>query len=164
MRNARNACAMSTMSTPQKKNLTPRALQSRIDAAFAALTPACLPAAVAAVAAEHPGLKAEVTPIPSKTVRPMRPFEVARNSPIVAAINRAYGNAVGGAQPTGALPPACFFVTDAAHLLHDGRMQGIVCGPGGRYNTMPDERVDIPDFLAAIRIYMATMQDICTLA
>lgn len=120
--------------------------------------------AVAGVAAEHPGLQAEVTPIPSKTVRPMRPFEVARGSPIVAAVNRAYRSVMGAEQPTGALPPACFFVTDAAHLLHDGRMQGVVCGPGGRYNTMPDERVDIPDFLGAIRIYMATMQDICGLA
>ena len=36
-----------------------------------------------------------------------------------------------------------------------GGMEGIVCGPGGRYNTMPDERVDIPDFLDMIRIYTA---------
>ena len=33
-------------------------------------------------------------------------------------------------------------------------MPGIVCGPGGRYNTMPDERVDIVDYLDAIRIYL----------
>lgn len=116
---------------------------------------------VAALQAEHSGLKAEVLPIPSKTVRPMRPFAVARDSRIVTAINRAYRDVVGADQPTGALPPACFFVTDAAHLLHDGRMEGVVCGPGGRYNTMPDERVDIPDYLAAIRIYMATMLEIC---
>jgi acetylornithine deacetylase len=31
--------------------------------------------------------------------------------------------------------------TGAGHLLKIGGMQGIVCGPGGRYNTMPDERV-----------------------
>jgi acetylornithine deacetylase len=36
-----------------------------------------------------------------------------------------------------------------------------VCGPGGRYNTMPDERVDIPDFLDMIRVYMLAMLDIC---
>ena len=34
-------------------------------------------------------------------------------------------------------------------------MEGVVCGPGGRYNTMPDERVDIADFIDAIRIYTA---------
>ena len=43
-------------------------------------------------------------------------------------------------------------------------MQGIVCGPGGRYNTMPDERVDIADYLDMIRIYMLCIIDICELA
>ena len=49
----------------------------------------------------------------------------------------------------------------AAHLLHRAKMEGIVCGPGGRYNTMPDERVDIPDYLDMIRVYMLAMLDIC---
>jgi acetylornithine deacetylase len=43
-------------------------------------------------------------------------------------------------------------------------MQGVVCGPGGRYNTMPDERVDIGDYLDAVRIYLLTMLEICELA
>ncbi len=43
-------------------------------------------------------------------------------------------------------------------------MEGIVCGPGGRYNTMPDERVDVPDYLDMIRIYMLTMLEICQTA
>ena len=42
-------------------------------------------------------------------------------------------------------------------------MEGVVCGPGGRYNTMPDERVDIPDYLDMVRIYLVTMCDICEL-
>ena len=55
----------------------------------------------------------------------------------------------------------CFFGTDAAHLRHRAGMPGVVCGPGGRYNTMPDERADIPDFIDAIRIYLLTILDIC---
>ena len=43
-------------------------------------------------------------------------------------------------------------------------MEGIVCGPGGRYNTMPDERVGIRDFLDMVRIYMLTILDICEVA
>jgi len=43
-------------------------------------------------------------------------------------------------------------------------MEGVVCGPGGRYNTMPDERVDIADYLDMIRIYMRVILDICELA
>jgi acetylornithine deacetylase len=43
-------------------------------------------------------------------------------------------------------------------------MEGIVCGPGGRYNTMPDERVDVPDYLDMIRIYLLAILDICETA
>ena len=43
-------------------------------------------------------------------------------------------------------------------------LEGIVCGPGGRYNTRPDERVDIADYLDMIRIYMRVIFDICELA
>ena len=63
-------------------------------------------------------------------------------------------------QPTGPVKPYCYYGTDAAHLLRAG-MEGIVCGPGGRYNTMPDERVDVPDYLDMIRIYMLAILDIC---
>jgi acetylornithine deacetylase len=37
-------------------------------------------------------------------------------------------------------------------------------GVGGRYNTMPDERVDVPDYLDMIRIYMLAMLDVCEVA
>ena len=93
----------------------------------------------------------------------MLPFEVERESRIVAALNRAYEAVRGAPQPTGALAPPCFYGTDAAHFLHRAGMEGIVCGPGGRYNTMPDERVDIPDYLDMVRIYLLTMCDICEL-
>ena len=43
-------------------------------------------------------------------------------------------------------------------------MEGIVCGPGGRYNTMPDERVDVADYLDMIRIYLLTILEICEVA
>jgi acetylornithine deacetylase len=35
-------------------------------------------------------------------------------------------------------------------------MQGVVYGPGGKYNTMPDERVDIRDIVRATQVYAAT--------
>ena len=54
-----------------------------------------------------------------------------------------------------------FYGTDAGHLHYYGKMEGIVCGPGGRYNTMPDERVDIADFVDMIRIYMLAILEIC---
>ena len=110
---------------------------------------------------KHVGLKAKVTRAPRAQPIGMLPFEVDKESRIVGALNRAYETARGDRQPTGAIPPPCFYGTDAAHLLHRAKMEGIVCGPGGRYNTMPDERVDIPDYLDMIRVYMLAILDIC---
>jgi acetylornithine deacetylase len=109
----------------------------------------------------YPGLR--TTLIPEHEVgRPMMPpFEVSPDSAIVKAINRAYREVRGVEQPTGAITPPGFYGTDAAHLYQRAGMEGIVCGPGGRYNTMPDERVDIPDFLDAVRIYLLAMLEIC---
>ena len=91
----------------------------------------------------------------------MQPFEVKRDAPIVEVVSRAYREVRGTPQPLGAVRPYCFYGTDAAHLLHRAHMQGIVCGPGGRYNTMPDERVDVPDFLDMIKVYMLCILDVC---
>ncbi|WP_118134534.1 M20 family metallopeptidase [Oceanicella sp. SM1341] len=111
--------------------------------------------------ARHPGLKATVFS-EAREGRPVMPaFEVARDSRIVTALNTAYEKLRGEAQPTGALPPPGFFGTDAGHLHAEGGMEGVVCGPGGRFNTMPDERVEIPDYLDAVRLYLLTICDIC---
>ncbi len=118
-------------------------------------------AVLAELEAKHPGLKAVLTP-EHLLGRPAMPtFEVSKDSPIVKAVNRAYEKVRGAPQPMGAIRPPGFYGTDAAHLQHAAGMEGIVCGPGGRYNTMPDERVDIPDFLDMIRIYLLAILEIC---
>lgn len=111
-----------------------------------------------------PGLKAtaEVQKTGNRPVMPA--FRVDRNSRIVTAVNRAYETVRGEPQPTGPITPTGYYGTDAGHLYKTGGMEGVVCGPGGRYNTMPDERVDIPDYLDMIRIYLLTICDICELA
>ena len=113
---------------------------------------------------EYPGLEARVVKQAAGEKPSMLPFEVARDSWIVTTINGAYEAVRGEPQPTGPVPPPCFFGTDAAHFLHLAGMEGIVCGPGGRYNTMPDERVDVPDYLDMIKVYMLTILDICEIA
>ncbi len=114
-----------------------------------------------ALEARFPGLKAVVFSEHRSGTPTMPTFEVAETSPIVRAINAAHLAVRGTPQPTGAITPPAFYGTDAGHLSHIGGIEGIVCGPGGRYNTMPDERVDIPDFLDMIRIYMLTILEIC---
>lgn len=108
-----------------------------------------------------PGLKAKLVPEMIEGRPLMPPFEVSPESRIVKAINGAYETVRGEKQPTGAITPTRFYGTDAGHLYHELGMEGIVCGPGGRYNTMPDERVDIVDYLDMIRVYMLTILDIC---
>jgi acetylornithine deacetylase len=108
-----------------------------------------------------PGLKATLTSERTEG-RPVMPaFEVAKDARIVKSLNAAYQAVRGEPQPTGALPPPAYYGTDAGHFFKELGMEGVVCGPGGRYNTMPDERVDIADYLDMIRIYMLVMLDIC---
>ena len=113
--------------------------------------------------ARWPGLGTEVR-IDAADGQPRMPaFEVPKDARIVTALNAAYEAVRGTPQPTGAITPPGFFGTDAGHLYALGGMEGVVCGPGGKYNTMPDERVEIADYLDMIRIYLITMCDICEL-
>ena len=113
--------------------------------------------------ADWPGLKTEIR-IEAVTGNSYMPaFEVPKDARIVTALNAAYEAIRGKPQPTGAITPPGFYGTDAGHLYAHAGMEGVVCGPGGRYNTMPDERVDIPDYLDMVRIYLMTMCDICEL-
>ncbi|CAH6722052.1 hypothetical protein CLIB1444_08S00760 [[Candida] jaroonii] len=91
----------------------------------------------------------------------MPPFEVDPQAEIVQKLNECYKSVRGVDQPTGALRPPCFYGSDAGHLYEKLGMQGIVCGPGGKFNTMPDERVDIIDYLDTIRMFMKIIVDIC---
>ena len=121
---------------------------------------------VGALELEFPGLQASVTAQDEDPDRPnMPPFEVATESRIVTALNRAYQQVRGESQPTGALRPPAFYGTDAAHLAapRDGRpgIEGVVCGPGGEFNTMPDERVRISDFIDCVKLYTLVILDIC---
>jgi acetylornithine deacetylase len=109
----------------------------------------------------HPGIKSTITAANQVDRISMPAFEVSHDSEIVKAVNAAYLKVRGEPQPTGAVLPSGFYGTDAAHLYQEAGMEGVVCGPGGRYNTMPDERVDIPDYLDMVRVYIHTILTIC---
>ncbi|VWC76534.1 acetylornithine deacetylase [Burkholderia lata] len=110
---------------------------------------------------EFPGLTSTVRAERSDQQPIMPPFEVSKESKIVRSLNTAYMQVRGTAQPTGAITPPGFFGTDAGHLYEAAGMEGVVCGPGGKYNTMPDERVEVRDFIDMVKIYMLTIVDIC---
>lgn len=114
-----------------------------------------------ALETRFPGIRGTVVSEAANGRPTFPPFEVDRDARIVQSINAAYKRVRGEEQPTGAILPTGFFGTDAGHLFAVAGMEGVVCGPGGRYNTMPDERVDIADYLDMIRVYMLAIMDIC---
>lgn len=113
-----------------------------------------------ALEGRFPGLRATLSPEKQNGRLSMPAFQVNHDSPIVRAVNQAYQQVRGEPQPTGVITPPSFYGTDAGHLYAAG-MTGVVCGPGGRYNTMPDERVDIRDYLDMVRIYILSIMEIC---
>jgi acetylornithine deacetylase len=112
---------------------------------------------------QFPGLQA--TLINDSDNQPlMPPFEVSHDSLIVKAVNAAYLQVRGEPQPTGIITPPAYFGTDAAHFYQRLGMQGVVCGPGGKFNTMPDERVHKQDYLDMVRVYILAILSICEVA
>ena len=100
---------------------------------------------------------------PTPNALQMPPFEVSRDARIVKVLNRSFETVMGYPQPTGPVHPPAFFGTDAAHLAAAG-MEGIVCGPGGEFNTMPDERVRKEQFINCVRIYILCILEICEIS
>jgi len=90
----------------------------------------------------------------------MGPFEVARDADIVQTVVRAHREVVGEEPKVGDVAPYKFYGTDAAHLSRAG-MVGLVYGPGGKYNTMPDERVELRDLFNAARVYARVIVETC---
>lgn len=88
----------------------------------------------------------------------MPPFKVPDDAPPVRIFKEATRAVLGAETASGAVAPYKFLGSDAAHLA-EGGMTGLVMGPGGKYNTMPDERVSIADIISAAKIYaLATAQ------
>jgi acetylornithine deacetylase len=116
---------------------------------------------MAALAREDPRVRTEVNARRREGLPPPRAFQVERNEPIVTATIAAYERVLGEKPPVGAVPPYRYYGSDASHLQHLAGAKGVVCGAGGKYNTMPDERVEISQFHAATRLYALATQAIC---
>jgi acetylornithine deacetylase len=107
-----------------------------------------------------PDLVAEVRLNQSGQRMLMGPFEVGRDADIVQTVVRAHRAVVGEEPKIGDVAPYKFYGTDAAHLSRAG-MTGLVYGPGGKYNTMPDERVELCDLFNAARVYARVIVETC---
>lgn len=89
----------------------------------------------------------------------MPPFWSDPLSKPAVSVAKAHEAVTGVTPKIGAQTPAKFFGSDAAHLAAAG-MTGLLYGPGGKYNTMPDERVAIDEMVVASKTYARVVADI----
>jgi acetylornithine deacetylase len=92
--------------------------------------------------------------------QPRLTYEIPKDHVVVRVLAENYCKIVGQAPPIGAIAPYRYYGTDAPQLQHAG-MVGIVCGVGGKYNTMPDERVELKDYRAATRMFALAASQLC---
>lgn len=112
------------------------------------------------LAAANPALKVRLEKNQGGQRLDMGPFSVPRDADIVRTLRAAHTQTTGAEPLEGAVAPYKFYGTDAYHLASAG-MTGVVYGPGGKYNTMPDERVDLADLYTAAEVYTRAIVEVC---
>jgi acetylornithine deacetylase len=117
---------------------------------------------LAALSKEQPQVQTEVTVIRRPALPPAQAFQVPRDAPIVKTVAGAYRRVLGSDPQIGAVRPYSFYGSDASHLQHIAKIPGVVCGAGGKFNTMPDERVELDQFRACTRIYALAALATCS--
>ena len=110
---------------------------------------------------EHPEVKAEVAPPAASNTNRTDAFEIDKTAPIVRIVRDAHQRVMHRTPEIGAVAPYRYYGTDAPFLAAVGA-QGVVCGVGGKYNTMPDEKVELSDFHGGTRIYATVAMAVCS--
>jgi acetylornithine deacetylase len=111
--------------------------------------------------AEDPRVVTEVVPRARPAGQPFLTYEIPKDRLVVRTVAQRYEQVLGKKPAIGAVAPYRYYGTDSPQLQHAG-MAGVVCGVGGKYNTMPDERVELTDYHAASRIYALTAKTLCS--
>lgn len=113
-----------------------------------------------ALAHEDPRVKAEIAPPAASNTNRTDAFEIATGAPFVQLVRQAHRRVLHREPEVGAVAPYRYYGTDAPFLAATGA-QGVVCGVGGKFNTMPDERVELADFHGGTRLYAAVAAEVC---
>lgn len=113
-----------------------------------------------ALAKADPRIRAEIAPPTASNTNRTEAFEIAKDAPIVQTVRAAHRRVMGRDPEVGAVAPYRYYGTDAPFLAAVGS-QGVVCGVGGKFNTMPDEKVELTDFHGGTRIYAAVAAAVC---
>lgn len=80
------------------------------------------------------------------------PFEVALDTPVVTAMTAAHREVFGRDPEVGALAPTKYAGADSAHMNAVG-IPGVMYGPGGKYLSVPDERVEVDSIVKASQVF-----------
>jgi acetylornithine deacetylase len=115
---------------------------------------------IGALSREDPRVSAEIAPPAATNTNRTDAFEIATTAPIVQVVREAHRRVMGRDPEVGAVAPYRYYGTDAPFLAAAGS-EGVVCGVGGKYNTMPDEKVELTDFHGGTRVYAATAVAVC---
>jgi len=111
--------------------------------------------------AEDPDLRVDVELVKEHIYFP--PFEVPLDSPIVTTMAAAHREVFGEAPQVGALAPTKYAGADSAHMYAAG-IPGVMYGPGGKFLSVPDERVEVDNIVKASQVYALAVSRVWGLA
>lgn len=112
------------------------------------------------LSAADPNFRASARLLLDESRPRMDAFEADPTWPVVQAVAAAHERVTGTKPRLGDVAPYKYYGSDAAHLLQHG-IRGVVYGCGGKYNTMPDERVELADIQTAARVYALSILEVC---
>jgi acetylornithine deacetylase len=115
---------------------------------------------IQALSKADPRIVAELAPPAASNTNRTDAFEVSKDARVVQVARAAHRRSLGREPQIGAIAPYRYYGTDAPFLAAVGA-EGVVCGVGGKYNTMPDERVDLTDFYGGTRLYALAAVELC---
>jgi acetylornithine deacetylase len=114
---------------------------------------------IARVRRTRPRLQAEVGLMDRTRHLFMPPFHVPQKAEVVQATAAAHRAVIGSEPEWGGVTKLAG--SDAAHLWAAG-IPGLLYGPGGRFLSRPDEKVEVRDIVAAARVYALVAADLCS--
>ena len=83
----------------------------------------------------------------------MHPIKIKLAEHTIKLINKGNKLIKNSNSIIGQILPYSLYGTDAGHIVNKLKIPGFVMGSGGKYNTQPDERVLLDDYINNIKLY-----------